>query len=378
MHRYTRSVRPVPKHRATTHQGKSFPVVRFGVVLIFSLCGHVFGQPVERKTSELLELLDKAAATNVAPKTYAADLETRVEYLQNVLDDDPIGTEIYVTKIYVDEGRLDVSQLGTDVRNGKTSPVFRSRSIWDGSRFLSRNQPLGKGIRQLQVLTSKNLLFRDALLSQYGTAPFLRGYCLGDPVGMVQLIKDATQAVHVEDDQMIDGHPCSVLSATTPYGHYRLWVDTAGGFQVRRAIVTKKEGDFDGNRRLPIVEGEWKQIGAEYRIDITQFELVDNRYIPTGGSVEASIYFDQEKVQRTRHTARVTSFRLHPDFAAEKAFVMDGIPDGTPVRDADSQDGLRYIWQDGTITLDSDLDTIREIDRAIAKEKIGTDSPPDK
>lgn len=243
------------------------------------------------------------------------------------------GAGMYVHQLRFDGLRLDdIMERYNCPEDAKPVYTGSTRGIWDGRRYICKQElktMRGEDTPLSAFFSSKKERPGQLISSPYAGG-FLAGY-LGESTHICDILKQATTVALRPAMEDVNDHPCYVLMAETKGGRYTLWLDAARGFNLRRAVIEKTDM---GPSPLKIV------------IDDVTIAEIDGRWIAVSGTFATS---------NQRFTSKRTDVKLNPDFEAMKAFVVDGIPNGTRMVCTDSQEkGVVYVWMNGRIVTTTD------------------------
>jgi hypothetical protein len=164
----------------------------------------------------------------------------------------------------------------------------------------------------------------------------------------------------VTGEEMVGNDPCVIVEGSTPYGHYRLWLDQRNGLRCAKALAALGPGDIYDlrTRRLP---DESSITRVETMIENIAYSNVGKYVLASSGEITKTTHFADGRADVERMIQKRGDVQIDPDFAKAKAFIMDGIPDGTPVEihydGARPADTRHYVWRGGRITADDDKAT---------------------
>lgn len=349
-------------HSICLHQGRNSPrlqVIAFLVVAVL---------PSLAVSQTPAEVLAKAMAARSAITSYTARIETDLCFLERVAKN-PVDIERYSAIVSVDGERIDVAWLSEYIIGGQPKPSHRVRGIWDGRQYLLRQQYLGRGARQVQVVTSNLREDGQRLLDDYNTGSFARGMIRGDSTPVLQAMSESGQVQLRTTREIVDGGSCFVLETAAASGRYAAWIDPDSGYVCRRIRVVKEPGHRIFGQPLPYKSGTLTWTGLEVEVRIEEIERHGEVFVPVAAVMECRESFQDGKNERTVYRTRMKDLRLRPDFTAIGAFVMDGIPDGSPVLPKDRNDHLIYVWRGGRVVVDVNEEATKLIESTIAEEQ---------
>jgi hypothetical protein len=206
------------------------------------------------------------------------------------------------------------------------------------------------------VVASKDLT-RRVINSAGSDALALAGYMQGDQKPLAKILAEESSVLHMlPSTQMINGFPTYVLEATTPYGHYTVWMDPNCGYSPRRVIVERGPKDlYDGKpvstpppppppgyTRKPQPTREH----VRFTMEISKIKEIDGGFMATEGSTTLNTDFSSGSKEEIHGVCEFTLIDLNPDFnKIPDAFVL-GVPDVTQVIDLDFPEG-KFKWKNG-------------------------------
>ena len=319
--------------------------------------------------AEQAEILERAILANRLPPSFSTHLDVQVEFAAQGDAANAVSGEVYSVDMRVDQDRIDVAYVSWEMRGGKKTPAYRKRGIWDGEQYLFRQQYLGEKAKPINVLTSADAHQGKRLLLNYSSAAFLYGIAAGDARPMLQIVKDSGDAVVTGLTQNVAGHPCHLIEARTEAGHYRVWVDPAAGFCIRKAVVNRGVGDILYGQSLPDQVGDVPRTQFETTISKVMIEQRGEHFVPVAADEVSVSRLKDGREMRTRVIAKRSDFQREPDFERLGAFKMDGIPNGTPVSPVKRTDFLTYMWRDGRVVVDTEEAVTKLTDEAIDAER---------
>lgn len=257
----------------------------------------------------------------------------------------------YVTEVSCDGQRCAVATQrwgrGLDGRPiysaGKPASLF---CVWDGSRCASYSA-VGDAPGALRVTESPRSPDRTILMA--GTEATLRGYYSGSGAPIEEVLTSATSLRRRTGTEVVGGSPCHVLEAETPYGKHVLWIDPAHGWNVARAEVLKKPGDWINMDNRPMS----KDLRVLTVLEIKRFEKIQDLWVAIEAE-ERSEMADRGGISKSVTRHKRTAVEFDPDFEARRAFTLDRVSNGAKVflkekGDDPSAPMSRRMWQDGRI-----------------------------
>ena len=279
------------------------------------------------------------------------------------------GTSIEEGISHWDGIKSDYIANSYDLEDNEKVQTHSIRAIWDGKQAIAKQVSFSpsqqQGIDYVGISKkSKNIIFQKRSFSTY-----LSSYGKTEE-GFVDLLKKSSDLVVKEQKEKINGHDCYVLEGTIEQGDAIVWIDPNTGFNIRKIIVSNiKDGEITGITDI-----------SEAVIDDIQIQKVEDVWLPMSVS-STFVTRDSEGniINEAKTTYKRTQFEFNPDFEKLNAFEMDGIPNGTRIKDLDNG-GLLYEWQNGKIIPYIDESFIDELDKSTFEviengdipEKLGT------
>jgi hypothetical protein len=182
---------------------------------------------------------------------------------------------------------------------------------------------------------------------------------------------------------MLDNVRCQLISGTAALGAFQFWIDDRTAL-LRKAVIDQKTGNLHWNERLPrdlppsppippapagpaaaiptpTAPAPGPRPAPRDAIISCHFELSDLRmvavgdtWVPMQGTVTETLTYRTRASEVIVETATRSEFRHRPDFAASRAFQIEGLSSGqriTPdiLSPRDAEDTTVYLWQDGKV-----------------------------
>ena len=261
--------------------------------------------------------------------------------------------------VYRDGDRIDSrsERSGSLGKNGEKKYTTRTYQslLMDGRVYDYQRQ---EGLEdQPKTVIARTDITRRVINSAGSDALSLAGHVNGDLKPLAEILSEETSVLQkLPSMQMVNGFPTYVLEATTPYGHYTVWMDPNCGCSPRRVIVERGPKDLYGGKpvstpRPPPPPGfTRKPLPTRERVrfvlEISKINEIDGSFMATEGSTTLSTDFSDGSTEEIRGVCEFTLIDLNPDFnKIPDAFVL-GVPDGTQVLNMDDPKG-KFKWQDG-------------------------------
>lgn len=268
---------------------------------------------------------------------------------------------VYKYSAYRDRDRLDSRMERTTFLSEDNDRVKkRYQYLILGGRLYSYIKMLREGEQASMVIASNDLSLR-VLNSAGSKAKALAGYMLGDSKPLAKILTEESSVLHTRPSmQMVNGFPTYVLEATTPYGHYTVWMDPNCGYSPRRVIVERGPKDLYGGKAVstpprPPIPGARRVNPLEHRptrerarfvLDILKIKEIGGDFFATEGAATTIHVYDDGSIEEFHSVCERILVDLDPDFNdIPDAFVLD-VPDGTRVFDVDFPAG-KFKWQNG-------------------------------
>ena|GEM_PF-5195059 len=309
-----------------------------------------------------------ADAEKLWPKC-AMRTETRTHREPNEKDFDAM---VYVKDLRWDANRSDIAGISYKETRGKRYEQLAVRNLWNGKQYQFRQQAKARDSAQIwaSVGTSaeRKQRVRGFLASPFAGG-FLSGMVLGDNDNIGAILKNSTTTIS-DTMETVGQNPCHVLESRPENGHYKVWIDPAHGFNIRKAVITREPGDIHFGSKLPkglTIKGR-QFVKRQIELDKIEIQNIEGRHIITSGTMVCTDFFTDGSKDCQYWEAERPNIQLDPDFEKLGAFVMDGIPEGTPVENEDFP-GIAYMWNGREAIVDAGLEVIDQIDNIIAAEK---------
>ncbi len=150
---------------------------------------------------------------------------------------------------------------------------------WDGKFWLSYNRPCA---RQRQAKSLSDRVTYNAVLRpdegelMAGTAESILPNSIADGGNeRYDIILQKAFKIDLNSNrEEVNGSPCYVLHAVTPYGDFRIWLDPAKDYAVTQAIIRKSEGDIHHGFPLPATAK------SLMRVRILRMDKINGVWIP--------------------------------------------------------------------------------------------------
>jgi hypothetical protein len=309
------------------------------------------------------------------PTSYTCRVETEERYgvpLYNIDGETIVSTQSW------DGARFDGMVVNSRIVGATTKPYRTSRGIWDGKQYIIRSDnPEVPSPPSVEVTTEHEIVDR---LSLAASRLDIDGCYRGRPLAAI--LRDSGKAKFV-GAETVGADLCTVIEGKTANGYIKIWLDQQKGLRCAKAIVHLGAGDIVGARgdKLPDKASSIAQI--DVATEGISFRTFGKYLLPESGTItETTRFTDGRSDFRMTTTQKRIDVRVDPNFESEKAFVMDGIPNGTPVDihydGARMDDPFHYVWRDGRIVKDDDAATTDKTDKGLPNEdrtQINRDNP---
>ena len=312
-----------------------------------------------------IEVSDQTTIEGAIPKTASQKLMTKYT-------------------VYKDRERID-SRNETTYFSEENERIVKKRFQYitlDGC-YYCYDRAVREGDYPWTVIATNEINQPRRLLNSAGnTMLALAGYMHGDLKPLADILAEESSVLKMLPlMQIVNGFPTYVLEATTPYGHYTVWMDPNCGYSPRRVIVERGPKDlYDGkpvSTPRPVSQHNAHlsprptRERARFELEISKIEQVGDCLIATQGTGNITETFSDGSIEKCNTECECTFVDPSPDFNdIPNAFVLD-VPNGTPVSNVDFPAG-RFKWQNGKMVSDIDGLVIEQLDdtaEEIMKEK---------
>jgi RNA polymerase sigma-70 factor (ECF subfamily) len=296
---------------------------------------------------------------------WAAPMVKHVGYVMTAeYKDAPEKRERVEMNIDAFQGEVRAARRGTSRHwegTDESSPPHEQFNLetWDGQRFYSLGKVLSSAHSYWGGGTSEAPKHAPRLRAIH-TGAELMGVLYGDLVPYYDVLNDAQELTVVPDDSTIPGISTYRTEAKTKRGVYRVWVDPAQDYHLRKAILEKSADDLDWDD-IPLSKQEWNPMKTlKYTLTNEEFESFEGRIFPVLGHTVTECVYTTVSLNRTRGAAssiqksdiHISSIDLNPDANALRAFVPDA-PPNTIVTDWDNN--RQVVWIGTGISDDESL-----------------------
>jgi hypothetical protein len=325
-------------------------VTVFFVVTVPVCAARTVSNVAEERRPTASELLDRYTDNRDRLKSYIIKAAVWTDYERRI-DGRDEGGKIHVEiELRFDGSRqrvccrqriwMDEAWQGHNTPQDK--PAYRSilceGDIWIHYVAGSENEPGTVSFRIGKSVVEE--MFRSNLSRGFGV-PALRGYFSGDDERIDAVLRDAARMSLRERTERIGASPCWVIDAETNRGDYTIWIDPKRGYNIAKAVVRRKAGNFFyGDYRL--AKGESIHVSLEN----VRFRLVSDRWIPVAADVrEIRELLPVGEGLQSKVRYKVKDVVLDPDHDSVRSFVPDDIHNGSKVYLNDGH----YTWQNGEV-----------------------------
>lgn len=266
----------------------------------------------------------------------------------------------YDSQVFIDGSRYDGKVSRRSLSDGDVTGGFDTRSMWDGSRYIHRQQPDNADGPLAQFSAHDVAESLDGVV-EYSWGGLLQGAALGDYRPMLTLLHSVEHDVLEVRSDADGGRSMRVIESQSEIGSVEVWVDPENG-TVRRISYEKGEGHSFRGATLPLDQGAHPSIvRARGVLILDEYDEVDGHMVAHRAVAEQELVFADGSRAAERHTLRARSVERNPDFDALGAFRMDSIPNGTPIENMDAP-GVHFVWRDGEPVLDIGHDVVSQMD----------------
>jgi hypothetical protein len=355
------------------------------VPILFLFTGIGFGRSVSLSAEDVFDAYKSAMKQSllrrgkVAFKSKATQT-TKIPARYNV----PAKVLVGKWSVFRDSVRMHSRRETYEYEHGQLKPKNKIRE------YLLENDhgyAITHGVTPLYVFTKDRVGGAFNNLSVVERA--FEGYILGDTLKLFwDYLEDNTVALKLRENvEIIDGHETYVLEfKTANLGHFTLWIDYNGGYNLRRFVTRKTgtdlvrgqplntpprppDGDVPLIHSLPITE-------LTSTLDSVRIENIDGHFIPVEGRITSRSIRSNGEELTIEETVRRSEIDLNPDFDKyENAFVLD-VPDGTHVYYRNLGRGIPYVWRKDKVMADVDDLVIAELDKTAQQILADGDVPP--
>jgi hypothetical protein len=289
-----------------------------------------------------------------------------------------VNPTIIRSDLFVDHDRFDATRQVSSIVEGNEVKQFERRALWADGVFLARQQDVQDG---LAVQAFFSHVPDQHFLTSPESGPALFGNFLGTSAS--DMIAHATTTSRVRD-AVVGGANCLVIQGSGSNGKFTFWID-GQSFLIRKASIEKNSGDTAWDRKLPYVfptedGGSDSEESDRVEFDDVVIKQVQGVWVPVSGKLEITSTY-KSGTEVTHETSQRTNVVFNPNFAALRAFQMDGLPDGIVVHPLHSNEYMPHVWHDGKLQLDGTPQVVWAVDNALrdnsqrmASSAIGTDS----
>jgi len=269
--------------------------------------------------------------------------------------DAPAGSQhnqTYVFEQRLDGKRLDCLMNVYRLRDGEFQHQQVNRRVFTGEQFVYRQQQIGNRSYPLLAGLEPREEATRILGANTMWGSTLLGYLPGDQKPVASLLKNAADVTLRRDREDVEGFACYVIEGKTDHGVYKLWIDPEQDFRIRRALIDKGPDDLSGGRPLSqgMAEGARDRTLTSIHTEISgvKLEKIGGHFIATVECTTTTFRTVTGTESHGKGVVKRSQIDVHPDFDKLGAFVMDGIPDGTPLSNFDPNDPTyAYEWHNG-------------------------------
>jgi hypothetical protein len=153
----------------------------------------------------------------------------------------------------------------------------------------------------------------------------------------------------------VNGSLCYVLEADTPYGDFKIWLDSEHGYHPARIRATVTVGDDIGDPGRPHIITKAEAITRKFIVDNVRFEKIDGVWVPMETDNTTHIILGSENgFSRSMYNFKRTKIVLNPDHDALGSFtdpienpgIDPELRNGTEMN-LNLGDDIERVWRDG-------------------------------
>jgi hypothetical protein len=304
------------------------------VAVVLTLCAISLATDPNSDGSKitLQELFQNARNYQRSIPPYACDVEVNDSANSTDLTTDKAQGKSLIS-FRKDNGRVDAI-IKQYIPNEKTTIFYEKRTFWDGKQsFVYQQQGMSKKLISA-VVSSSEEMYRRILFDQ-STGAFLEGKFWHNPdVGdWIDLLKKGETVSFGVNKEPVNGYSCDVINAHTPYGDYKLWIDTASGYNIRRAEIAVESNDIAWGKKVgALPDKESPKSFSKIQMDITDVTIkkIEGYYFPVGGTLSTRLTYSDGSVFIKKEMIKRTNIQWNPDFDAIGAFKIN-LPEGSIV-----------------------------------------------
>jgi hypothetical protein len=294
------------------------------------------------------DLLRASTRASELPQKIAFHQEELEQFTRRVTKDGITGQNLS-DDVARDGDRLDETRSNSTIGGTIAYGPMTSRDIWTHHQDLHRQQGMGDRPSPVTVVLSSPPRFDPQNVWTYGL--FIDGIIRFDDGPIAGVLLDSQNA-KLEGEEIINGDRCWVIDGATPSGNYKLWLDQSAGLRIRQAEVIKTKGDKIGaDGQLPFKGPRVTLTDIQLSVHDITFQKFGDALIPVSGQMDEARTYDDGQVDDTHSVGTRSNIKINPDFAAIHAFIMDAIPDETPVMISDGKkiNSSHNVWRDGKV-----------------------------
>ena len=299
-----------------------------------------------RSRTKLNKILDAMLYHDKSAMPIAMHVEIKMYDLRKPADS--AHRQTYSFEQRLDGRRLDSAMTVYRFEDGKRSRTQENRRVFTGSQYVYRQQTGGSLHVSLEPADEAKRIM--AYYHLWGGV--LLGHLKGDLKPVAAILKDSPVVTLRGQMEAVGNSLCYVVEGKTDHGAYKIWVDPEHDYRIRRSVVDKGPGDMWFGKPIPkdAPEDRWTTATEHTEISDVKLERIGDHFIPTAETMTSTMVKTDGSKYRDRMVVTRSQIDLNPDFEKLGAFVMDVVPDGTPVSNSDPQSyAFEYEFRDGKV-----------------------------
>jgi hypothetical protein len=166
---------------------------------------------------------------------------------------------------------------------------------------------------------------------------WLDGYIgfTGDSNITEHLLNEETAVI--AGNETIDNHKCILISAQTPYGNFRLWLDPSAGYLFRKIENHKRQKD----KGKPRSDDAFSDV--VFILDDIVIEQIQGKFVITQGCLRWEGTDPLGRIGGEQYFVTRSQIELNPSFNSN-SFAIN-LPEGIDIINLDDKDsGVAYVW----------------------------------
>ena len=284
------------------------------------------------------------------------------------------------SELYTDGSRFDLSMknwISIRDKDDREFPDFgHTQAIWDNNTWYEYKEKANK------VYISKKKENKDPYFSIGYPGARLDGFFPGDLKTVSSIFHECDRPVLYDEKEYINGIPCYVLEATTPYGKHKIWLDPEHGYNICQAEVIKTKDNMFNGEPVSKPYPDWSKLGIKqpegkpplptspgveilFTMRNVKFQDINGIWTPISADWEEKITHENGRIRTQLFNHKRIDIELSPDFDAAQAFVPN-IRNGTRVILIDGENPIIPLhWIDGRVEHNIDKLVLESVDATI-------------